>query len=408
MPAEIFGQSPNLAKFAQLLHPTGEIFMKENCSAIFSEYIIDGVLMDARPVDMLSSGVDTQKDAIYEQIVDESLDLPLAPEDYDEDKLQEYLCLTVSALGKKERAIQYAYSAFHTKLIIAVSIIASAWKDGHFGLADLVVDLAWKWNTEPVGAMSSFYRSVEAACEYLDGLGVRISGYSFEKAERCSLSVGISLDAAAENDFDKYESKVGAGVSEDYDDEENGKSMGVNRKCPFSLGSSPSDWIIYVPFDTCDYKLGGSLLSELTGKGGAAPDICDPDYFMDCYELIREMVEDGVVKAGLTVGTGGLITSLRAFLPSEMGMDVNLGDILREQEENSAIRLLFSEVPGAIIEVSDSDYDYIDAEFLLQDVAYFPLGHAVKGHEGLRVLTADSLSGILRALLSGQVSEGED
>ena len=34
---------------------------------------------------------------------------------------------------------------------------------------------------------------------------------------------------------------------------------------------------------------------------------------------------------------------------------------------------------GAIIQIKDSDYDYVDAEFLLQDIAYYPIGHPVTG-----------------------------
>ena len=42
------------------------------------------------------------------------------------------------------------------------------------------------------------------------------------------------------------------------------------------------------------------------------------------------------------------------------------------------MRILFSEVPGVIFQINDSDYDYLDAELLLQDVMYFPLGHPVR------------------------------
>lgn len=379
--------------------------MKGTSSALYSSYIIDGILMDARPVDMLSqSPVPAGQ---YDPIVDESLDPPFAADGLDERRVAEYLSLTTKALAKG-RGIMPAYATFHTKLIIATSLIATLWREGHFGLADLSVELAWKWDCAPLGNMSAFYRSVEAACEYLDGLGVRITGFSFEEDGRCDLSVGVCLDAAAGEYEGKYEERVAAGMPEDYDDDSDCKSLGLCRKCSFMLGSTDADWVIYLPFDTCDFRLGGSLLSELTSKGGSAPEIIDPDYFMDCYEVVREMVEDGIVKAGITVGTGGLMTCLKTFLPAGMGMDVDLAGIMRGQKSGGVLSVLFSELPGVLIEISDSDYDYIDAEFLLQDVAYFPLGHLLRGKEGLCIVTADSLSGILQALLGSQVSEGED
>ena len=52
--------------------------------------------------------------------------------------------------------------------------------------------------------------------------------------------------------------------------------------------------------------------------------------------------------------------------------------------------------------------DYLDAELLLQDVAFFPLGHPVPGQPGIRV-KASAKSGIQTILESlMQNAEGED
>ena len=78
--------------------------------------------------------------------------------------------------------------------------------------------------------------------------------------------------------------------------------------------------------------------------------------------------------------------------------------------ETKSVRVLFSEVPGAIIQIKDSDYDYIDAEFLLQDIAYYPIGHTVTGSGEVNVKAGGSngISSILQSLLNSQASEGED
>ena len=71
--------------------------------------------------------------------------------------------------------------------------------------------------------------------------------------------------------------------------------------------------------------------------------------------------------------------------------------------------MLFGEVPGALIEIKDIDFDYVDAEMLLQDVAYYPIGHPAE--KGLWVVVArtSGVSGILRALLAQRdAPEGED
>ena len=65
-------------------------------------------------------------------------------------------------------------------------------------------------------------------------------------------------------------------------------------------------------------------------------------------------------------------------------------------------------MPGVVIQIQDADFDYLDAELLLQDVAFFPLGHPVPGTAEIRV-KASAKSGIQTILESlMQNAEGED
>ncbi len=165
-----------------------------------------------------------------------------------------------------------------------------------------------------------------------------------------------------------------------------------------------------MPFDPCDFRLGGSLLSEAEdARSALAPDIADADYFIDCYEVIRELVEDGVVKAGATVCDGGLLTALKGMTGPGAGADISVSDITKAYGE-MPVRVLFSEVPGVILQIADIDYDYLDAELLLQDVAYFPLGHPTASGGAIRVAYEEKsgISSILESLLYTQTSEGED
>ena len=78
--------------------------------------------------------------------------------------------------------------------------------------------------------------------------------------------------------------------------------------------------------------------------------------------------------------------------------------------ETDMVKVLFGEVPGVVMEIRDIDFDYVDAEMLLQDVAYYPIGHP--GKAGLRITRNGSggIAGIMQALM-GQgdaAPEGED
>ena len=184
--------------------------------------------------------------------------------------------------------------------------------------------------------------------------------------------------------------------------------LGSRRACPSTLLGDAQSWVVYIPFDTADFRLGGSLLAQELGLGGGpAPQIVDADYFLDCYEVVRELVEDGVVLSGATVGEGGLLKAVRGMV-EETGMTLDLSDVMRSYQEQNPLRILFAELPGVVIQIRDADFDYLDAELLLQDVAFFPLGHPTPGSSDIRV-KASAKSGIQTILESlMQNAEGED
>ena len=181
------------------------------------------------------------------------------------------------------------------------------------------------------------------------------------------------------------------------------------RACPSTIVSDPNSWIIYIPFDTCSYRLGGSLLTELAGHdGGKAPDISDPDYFIDCYEVVRELVEDGIVISGVTISEGGMVTAANRMCGVK-GMDIDISGIMSSYQEDSRSRILFGEVPGVLIQINDENYDYVDSQLLLQDIAYYPLGHPSTETAGLKISETgkNGVADILASLL-GHAGEGED
>ena len=90
------------------------------------------------------------------------------------------------------------------------------------------------------------------------------------------------------------------------------------------------------------------------------------------------LVEDGILLSGVSVKRGGMVAALDSMVSPLVGAEVNISDLKRAYPSSDVVRILFSEVPGVIFQINDSDYDYLDAELLLQDVMYFPLGHPVR------------------------------
>lgn len=391
--------------------------MKEKASALYSEYIIDGIPRRFTPADILDGCLDHETDQPreyeeHEPIVDESVDPCPSAGEFKSQDAQEYLS-GVSALLGTTRNCPAAYAEEFTRSRIAKALLDTIWMKGHFRLSDLLLSAKWRWNTRPLGNMAAFYGSVEAAADYLDSLGISLDSYSFTESERVSQ---ISFKVAATDRAEDPDAEIGP-EEEEIDLPGNAPFgsphpvIGRRRAIPDKLVPDPESWIIFVPFDSCEFRLGNSILYEVYGQNGdGSPEIGDGDYFIDCFEIIREFVEDKVVLSGRTVSDGGLLPAMKAMCGEDIGAKIDISGIMNAYDEDKSIRVLFSEVPGVLIQIKDIDYDYADAEFLLQDIAYYPIGHPTAGSSGIKVKSGrgGGISDILQSLLSSQASEGED
>ena len=378
------------------------ILMKEKSSALYSKYVIDGIQQSLSPAAMLDECLlEPRKEEPakeWEPVADETIDPSPSTYHYDSEQVDSYL---KGVLACPERTFPTIFSAAFTRSRIARTLLDALWLRGRFRLEDLALRAEWKWNTRELGNLAAFYDSAAAAADYIDSLGLGLSRYSFAEADACSVTfkAGISR-GGGEPAVDEEEMEEGAGPR-----------MGRLRAIPGEIVPDKDSWLIYIPFDTSSFRLGGSLLAQTIGtSGNACPELLDADYLIDCYEVVRELVEDGILLSGSTVSDGGMLTALRRMCTPEAGADISIRDIMNAYNESGMVRILFAEVPGVIIQIRDSDYDYVDAELLLQDVAYYPLGHPVPGKEQV-FLDRDGgnpITAILQSLLAGGASEGED
>ena len=384
--------------------------MTEKESALYSHYIIDGVRMDMTPADLLEECMEYEDSMFqtgFNDIIDESTEPPLNAFVYDDSKEAEYLRQTLEA-SVEEREFRMLYPEHFTKLHIAKALLSRLWSEGHFKLGNLKLWAQWEWNTRPLGNMSAFYRSVEAASSYIYGLGVELEDYLFIEGDE-----GSNV---------KFFSWLEEGMEEEEHHEEKDRSLFKSspfesrhpwiceeRKCPSTIVPNPDSWIIYIPFDTCGFRLGDSLLTQVNGhNGGNAPTIDDPDYFIDCYEVVRELVEDGFVMSGANVADGGLITAARRMCGTH-GIDLDIKGLMSSYQEENSARILFGEVPGILMQISNENYDYVDSQLLLQDIAYYPVGRPASEHTEVQISKAgkNGITDILASLLD-HATEGED
>ena len=366
---------------------------------LYSHYIIDGQHQALTPERMLaecSLEAPLPPDGDPGTVADERVDAAPGNFNFSDAKINRY----AAAVDGIRRSLPLAFAGSYTVGKISEALLDSIWMSGHFRLGDLTLKADWKWNGKATGNLAAFYGSVEAASEFLDTLGVKISRYTVSDGVPA-----VSFKATTVAEEDEVEEEESLFRELPY--RTANPRISRRRRCPASILPEESDWLLYIPFDTCEYRLGGSVLAEaLDARPATAPELGDADYFIDCYEVIRELVEDGVVKAGTTVFGGGLLTAVRRMAAGGVGADISIQEVCKAYGGESPVRVLFGEIPGVVVQVADSDYDYVDAELLLQDVAYFPLGHPSPGMRGVKLSAKTDIQGILNSLLN--TLEGED
>ncbi|MBR4808872.1 MAG: hypothetical protein IK031_01165 [Bacteroidales bacterium] len=341
---------------------------------LHSKYVIDGVPQELTPAEILSPVMEKplEPGEPGPAIVDETFDPAPFTFSLESSRIGEYLG-TVLAQGR-HTPVPFASQCARAR--IATAIIDTVWRSGNFRLDDLALTAKWSFNPDWVGDMAAFYASVEAVADYVDTLRVSIRRIGCERGR-----------------FDLRFSTPFSGAPLLVDD---------------AFHPDAQSWIAYVPFDTSDYRLGGSQLACGLGfSGGVCPQVDDPDYLMDCFEVVRELAEDGVLLSASTVSSGGIISALERMRCPGAGCTADISGIMSASGETDPVRILFSEVPGAVIQIRDTDFDYVDAEFLLQDVAWFPLGHpSPDGQLHLATTAKSGIQTILESLM--QNAEGED
>ena len=112
--------------------------------------------------------------------------------------------------------------------------------------------------------------------------------------------------------------------------------------------------LYYIDFSFDKLQLGGSAFAQSQGKvADDVPTIQNPEYFSDAFMAIQKMIGEGLLLAGHDISAGGIITCLleMCFANTKGGLDINFDKI----QEGDIVKVLFSENPGVVIQVRDSD-----------------------------------------------------
>ncbi len=381
--------------------------MNNTVSPLHSEYIIDGVHMETTPEYMIKECLpldspDKNTLSISKSpIVDESNTYIAQPATYDSDKLLDYLQECINN-PRSEDYVSTLHPKSSSTRAAAKALIDSIWKQGVFQMENLAFNISWEWDTNKIGNLAAFYNSVDALTQYIFDLGLKISNFNFvETTGECRLKISTSIIENEDTELLSFFNEDDANMSKAIVRMEDG------RYCPERAINIDDSTFVYIPFDTCPPRLGDSLLESVVGKSqGASPNIMDSAYFIDSFEVVRELVEDGVALSGDTTAHGGVISALES-LRGDLGVVMDISNLQSSYMEEDLIKLLFTEIPGVILQIKNTDMDYVDSQLLLQEIAYYPIAYISKNTDLKVVCEKNSkINGILDSLLREQSYEG--
>lgn len=241
---------------------------------------------------------------------------------------------------------------------VAESLTNIIWAPLTHGLSGVSLSANWMWPCKNKGEDARLYNAVEALSDFVVDLGINVPTgkdslsmtQKYKDGEQVFSPGTVIVSAVAEvSDIRKIIEPV---LVKDL----NTKLLHID-----------------LSFDTL--KLGGSSFAQIINQlGEDAPTVTDADYFSDGFAAIQELINKGLILAGHDISAGGLVTTLleMCFANKDFGIKADLSAF----EENDIIKILFSENPGVVIQVSA--IDEVLSVFDNYDLGYSILGAPVK------------------------------
>jgi len=242
-------------------------------------------------------------------------------------------------------------------LSIAESLTNIVWAPLTYGLKGISLSANWMWPAKNPGENARLYAAVEAASSFACALGINIP------TGKDSLSM-----------TQKYKDEVvyapGTVIIS-----ASGEISNIRKIVEPVLDNDPSHPIYYVDFSCSKRVLGGSSLGQiLSFVGEESPTVANPAYFAAVFDTLQEAIQLGIVISGHDISSGGLIVTLleSCFAQNMGGIDADLS-LLGEAD---AVKLLFSENPGVIVQVTDPDQ--FEKLFEVNKLVCIPIGKPSK------------------------------
>jgi len=238
---------------------------------------------------------------------------------------------TVTAIG--EQPIKGIYDIEKmVRLTVAEMLTNLIWA----GIEDFTMircTANWMWANQTEKGKYLLFRAVEALIKTLEKLNISIIG------GKDSLSMSVKTQ---KNTIDSPNTLVLTGYV---------TSLDIREKVNAGF-IEDNNHIIYINLSHKNYRLGGSMLAEVTNNMSNVDENDVPDFetiekFPELFEYIQYHIKAGNIVAGHDISDGGLITAIiEMTFPNNKGCKIKFNGLLN----NNCYDTFMTEEPGLVIE----------------------------------------------------------
>lgn len=222
-----------------------------------------------------------------------------------------------------------------SKMAIAEALTNIIWAPLADGIKSVSLSANWMWPCKNEGEDARLYDAVESVSNFACDLGINIP------------TGKDSLSMVQKYNDEKVYSPGTVIITA------SGHVADVKKVVEPVLVNDENTSLVLVDFSKDKFELGGSTFAQVINKvGDATPTISDNEYFVNAFNAVQNLINQGLVLAGHDVSAGGLITTLLEmnFANTKGGLNVNFGSL----DEKDLVKILFSEISAVVIQVKDS------------------------------------------------------
>ncbi len=220
-------------------------------------------------------------------------------------------------------------------LSIAKALTNIVWAPIQNNIEGISLSANWMWPAKNIGEDARLYSAVEAVSEFACELGINIP----------TGKDSLSMTQKYENGDVVY--APGTVIISAVGEVEN-----IRQVVSPVLKNNLNTHLLYIDFSRDKFHLGGSSYSQLMNQLFVkTPGINNTPYFKKAFNAIQKLIREERILAGHDISAGGLVTTLleMTFGRNDLGLEIDFSTL---KEENLS-KILFSENPGIIIQISD-------------------------------------------------------